>query len=412
MVSRLGYVACVTIAALSIAAADERGRIRLVSKLSGRSEAVRMQTLAELETQRAQARQALPSLAAAAAKLGKEAAPDDLVGPSVVRLLRLIGSFDDPLAEGVLVELLDAEHLGIAMVAAETLGENKFHSAIDFLKKQTGRADYSVNYAFRFNLMRALMLMQHSDAVEFVSEQSDQLDGQLKFKIEQSLDEVTVEHFGGDRQRFDQWTEQRRKRRLFSEDGRSAGHLPESLQRIEFGQPSYYGIAIRAQRLLFILDHSGSMKAYDGGQTRLDRAKAELIRAIEALPADTEFGILVYETKVNPWRAGLVTATSENKQRAVQYVRRLDYGDKTNTYDALRLALEFDDELESVFLLSDGEPTFGKLVAKPAILNDILHRNRFRHLTINTVGIAVENQTEDFLKQLAEATDGEYRSAN
>ena len=111
------------------------------------------------------------------------------------------------------------------------------------------------------------------------------------------------------------------------------------------------------------------------------------------------------------WREDLVYASEENKLEAIQFVRRLGYGDRTNTYGALRRSLEFDDDLEAVFLLTDGRPTAGNIVAPSGIVNDILHRNRFRHLNFNTIGIAVEGPTESFLKRLAEESNGEYRKA-
>jgi hypothetical protein len=106
-----------------------------------------------------------------------------------------------------------------------------------------------------------------------------------------------------------------------------------------------------------------------------------------------------------------VAATEENKRAAVDFIRRLGYGDKTNTYGALRYSLEFDDQLEAVYLLTDGKPTIGEIVSKPRIVADILHRNRFRHLNFNTIGIAVDGSTKAFLQQLAKESNGEFREA-
>lgn len=162
---------------------------------------------------------------------------------------------------------------------------------------------------------------------------------------------------------------------------------------------------------MFIIDNSGSMRDYWGGATRLERAKAELIHAIEDLPADAKFSIVSFHTTVNPWRNELLEASEENKREAIQFVRRLGYGVKTNTYGALRQSLEFDDELEAVFLLTDGKPTVGKIIPTRGIVSDIMHRNRFRHLNFNTIGIGVQGPTEDFLRTLAELTGGEFRTA-
>ena len=120
---------------------------------------------------------------------------------------------------------------------------------------------------------------------------------------------------------------------------------------------------------------------------------------------------MFYETGVRLWRNELVLASESNKLEAIASIRRLGYGDRTNTYGALRESLAFDNDLESVFMLTDGRPTIGATVEPAKILADILGRNRFRHLNFNTIGIAVNPNTEAFLKQLADGSGGEYRRA-
>ena len=127
---------------------------------------------------------------------------------------------------------------------------------------------------------------------------------------------------------------------------------------------------------------------------RLTRAKLELIKVIRELPEETEFALMFYETSVRYWRKELVLANQENKLEAIAFVRRLGFGDRTNTYGALRGSLTFDDDLETVFMLTDGKPTIGATVQPAKILEDILSRNRFRNLNYNTIGIAVNPATE------------------
>ncbi len=382
---------------------------RLYRSLVGRNEIVRLRALASVNPKQNPA--ALPDLIAAARVQADKAADEELVTTSTVALLFLIGQFDDPSAEALLIELLDARHTGIAMISADSLGTNQRTGAIQALKEQSKRPAFSENYGFRFNLVRALAQMKHPDAVEFLTELENTIDGQLHFHLMKVLDEVTIHDFRGDKQRFEKWQQ---RDEIASEDRVrffTAGDRPESLDRIQFVAPQYYGIDIHAKRLMFIIDHSGSMKEYWGAYTRLDRAKYELVRAIEELPEDTEFAIAFYESTVRMWREELVRATAENKREAIQFVHRLGYGDKTNTYEALRRALEFDEALEAVFLLTDGRPTTGNLVVPGQIVPDIIHRNRFRHLNINTIGIAVEGATQQFLESLAEQSNGEYRTA-
>jgi hypothetical protein len=367
-------------------------------------------------------REALDDLIASVRQHAEETAADEIAKPSTVALINLIAEVDAPESEAVLVELLDAPHLGISMLSAETLGRKKFYGAIESLKRQTNREEYQTKYAFRFNLIRSLAQMEHPDAIEFLAQLRTSLDGQLRFHLDELLDEVTLDHFQGDQQRYDEFRNPKAKpgsavSSVGSGDQeresifKTANYEPESLQRMRLKPQQYYGIDIHARRLMFIIDHSGSMKDYWGGMTRLERAKAELTRAILELPGEVEFAIVFYHTSVRYWRNVLVAATEENKREAIDFVRRLGYGDKTNTYGALRYSLEFDDQLEAVYLLTDGKPTIGEIVSKPRIVADILHRNRFRHLNFNTIGIAVDGSTKAFLQQLAKESNGEFREA-
>lgn len=395
----------------------------LLRTLTGRNEAIRLRVIASFNGDPASKRESLGDLIAATRRNAAETANDELVRPSTVQLISLIGGVDSPDSESLLIELLDAPHVGIAMLSADVLGKNKFYGAIEFLKQQVDRPDYATKYGFRFNLVRSLAQMEHPDAVEFLSELRGSLDGQLRHQIELLLSDVTVKHFHGDEQRYQQWQGAQNPEQAEQADRaekpadrevifKPAAFEPESLNRIKLQRPhQYYGIDIHAKRMMFIIDHSGSMKHYWGGYSRLERAKHELIRAITELPEDAKFGIIFYHTTVKQWRNILLPADEENKREAIQFVNRLGLGDKTNTYGALRKSLEFDDELEAVFVLTDGRPTAGQIVAPMAIVNDVLHRNRFRHLNFNTIGIAVEGPTEAFLRRLAEESNGEYRQA-
>lgn len=413
--------------ALTPATGDQGDDSALLRTLTGRSEEIRFRALAGINASQNKLHH-LDDLICAAKRNASETSPDELVRPSTVQLIYMIGSIDSPETERLLIDLLEARHLGIAMLSADVLGKYKFYGAIEHLKRQVDRPDYTAKYAFRFNIVRALAQMEHPDAVEFLTKLRSTLDGQLRYQIDQLLDAVTVKHFHGDEARYQAWKEGESTSQVPQEATaehpsesesadrdivfRPAGFEPESMQRIKLQRPhQYYGIDIHAKRMMFIIDHSGSMRNYWGGYSRLQRAKHELIKAITDLPEDAKFGIIFYHTSVRQWRNRLLPADEENKREAIQFVKKLGLGDKTNTYGALRHSLEFDDDLEAVFVLTDGRPTVGQIVAPMAIVNDVLHRNRFRHLNFNTIGIAVQGPTEAFLRRLAEESNGEFRQA-
>jgi len=382
---------------------------RLARMLSGSNEVVRLKTIASLRAMPERCIAALPELISVVKAEASEAKVNESIRPSAVQLIDLLGSIHRPEVEQALAELLDAAHPSIAIVAANTLGENQFTGAIEALKRQADRPEFPLSYGFRFNLVRAFALMKHPDAIEFITALRPNVDGQLSFEIEKQLANVKEFDFQDDPKRFEAWQKSRESKKISLVSG---GSESEARERLALGQSKqYYGIDIEAKRMMFIIDNSGSMNEVEAGMTRLHRAKYELTRAIELLPNDAEFAIVFYSTAVHPWKHKLVTATAENKREAIVFIDRLGYGNRTNTYGALRQSIEFDSNLEAVFLLTDGRPTIGDIVLPQAIVDDIMHRNRFRHLNFNTIGISLDNATDQFLKTIAEMSGGEFRKA-
>ena len=385
--------------------------------LTGNSEKTRLRMIANCKRQSIHLDAELEALLGASRRNISEAETANTIRTSTSQLLYLVGTLDKPEVESLFIDALESPLIGIRMLAVDILGQYQFDGSIDFLKRQVSCPEYKEMYGFRFNLLRAFTRMKHPDAIDFLTELLPTLDGQLRHLIDKFLESATVHDFGGDEERYSQWLARKdtpAENEKKQDDGdkivfKTAGY--ESEDRIKFAKNQYYGINIYAQRVMFIIDHSGSMEDQWLGMSRLTRAKLELIKVIRELPEDTEFALMFYETNVRLWRKELVLASEDNKLEAIAFIRRLGYGDRTNTYGALRESLAFDNDLESVFMLTDGRPTIGATVEPAKILADILGRNRFRHLNFNTIGIAVNPNTEAFLKQLADGSGGEYRRA-
>ena len=274
------------------------------------------------------------------------------------------------------------------------------------MKQQTQRPEFVTNYGFRFGLFRAVAQIEDPDAVEFLTKSLPTLNGQLAHEVHKFLERVTVAHFRGDQANFDAW-KRRRSQRL---DSMTDNDFSSSeYRRPIYEQPKYYGIGIHAKKLVFVIDHSGSMGEIENGQSKLVRAKRELIYAIRSLPETTEFTIVLFESSVRQWRKSLVEASDRNKKAAIRYVTRIRQEKGTNTYGGLKRALGLDDDVEAVFLLSDGVPTRGTFVAPQQIIRAVRRQNAFRHIIINTVGISPTGVTQRFMRELAAQNGGKYQ---
>jgi hypothetical protein len=216
----------------------------------------------------------------------------------------------------------------------------------------------------------------------------------------------------------------------------------------------FAGIPTTSTSVLFIIDVSGSMDdlvvekdKFQGYRDyrRFTVVQEELLKAIDSLTPNTNFDILAFATDIHTWKKRLVPANVVNKEAAKSHVRslkpiggtedqysamsglggtaNLDAG-KTNTLKALLYVFGVDPEkpvkavitgfdknaikspLDTVYFLSDGRPSVGKLIETNEILKEVRRHNEIYRIVIHT--IAIGDFTKHFLQQLAEENGGVY----
>ncbi len=207
--------------------------------------------------------------------------------------------------------------------------------------------------------------------------------------------------------------------------------------------PNYYGIETRSHRIVFIIDVSGSMKEPIGkaparvitgeddrkqghSGPKIEVAKKTLAQAIEKLPKDAYFAIIVFNHSVRWFKEKMLPATGGNKKAAQAFIRELQPAGATFTYGALERAFQYagtgatdkhyDPAVDQIFLLSDGAPTDDdSRKAKPMkgkkILEAVSQWNRLSKLQIHTIAIdpAVgKGAFIKFMKSLAKENHGTY----
>lgn len=172
---------------------------------------------------------------------------------------------------------------------------------------------------------------------------------------------------------------------------------------------SYHDIPVVSSRIAFLVDRSGSMAAPLGGtdkkRTRLVEAKNQLVRVIEALPDKTMFNVVVYETAVVPMWDELRKCGDENRKEAIEKTEKIALGGGTNIFDALEKALS-DPKVDTIYLLTDGQPSAGRIVDVEQILDEVQRLNRTRQVVIHSIGLGIDS---DLLRRLSEMSGGTYK---
>ena len=149
----------------------------------------------------------------------------------------------------------------------------------------------------------------------------------------------------------------------------------------------------------------GAVVLKDGKARKIDILKKEMTRLLKRLPADTFLNMISFDATYKPWQKVLQPLRGRGRARALSYVAKITTGSGTNVFDTLEFALK-DKRVDTIYLLTDGLPTRGRIKAPAAIIKEIDILNRARGVTIHTIAFGAESC---LLQQLAERNGGQYR---
>jgi hypothetical protein len=175
-------------------------------------------------------------------------------------------------------------------------------------------------------------------------------------------------------------------------------------------------------------------------RTRIDVAKKELINTLYVLSPKVHFNVIWFEATPSPWRQELVPATWTNKMEAIQATDKVIPSGGTNIWDALELAFRMIEPaaakpgtgpvaidkkvnyatatngVDTMFLMSDGRPTVGRIATTDDLVFELRKVNRLRKVTIHTICMGdrvpgsaiIDGPDPAFLKRIADQNSGDF----
>ena len=188
--------------------------------------------------------------------------------------------------------------------------------------------------------------------------------------------------------------------------------IPQPPEQHAGTQAGFYGIPIKSERVIFVIDQSGSMSAAGDvdaeddakAVNRLDVAVREVLGAVAKLKNSARINVILFHTTIHPWKDKLQKLGPSTRAELRKELESKKPTGGTNLYDGLELALQTKD-VDTIFLLSDGVPGSGKYVATPDILRAVRRENQTRRVAIHCVSIGMDSE---LLRLLAEENGGRY----
>jgi len=335
----------------------------------------------------------------------------------------------------------------VLAMALSVVGEKVMKEEIDAVIPHLDHEDWQVRLA----AIEALGEFKEDKGIVHLIDLLMNERGRLRFDIEKALKKTTGKDFGRDANAWRKWFFERDLKKDEPPEAEKPPENPDAPKHPGsiVKEPTYFGIKVVSDRVLFIIDVSKSMKTpididkmklmRDAATTgegkkddkdkeefeesvkwwkikdRLDLAKAHLAYVIKNLGDHQQFEMVSFSEKITPWNGGrVVKAKTRNKLRALNWIEELKVEEATAAGAVLDFAFEmagpgatdknYKSGVDTIFFLSDGAPSDR---SADEILEEVRGRNRLRKIRIHV--IAILNYSTAFLRKLAEQNGGVYK---
>ena len=184
------------------------------------------------------------------------------------------------------------------------------------------------------------------------------------------------------------------------------------------GGASFFGTPRTGQRVVYLVDFSGSMASDADGSTRISVLKKELVRSIEELNERMNFAVIFFSH--NAWTidieeadagwnglnqtpvAAWYPASPQVKQQYIAKVQSMGPGGNTAWYPPLKMAFAMIPQPDIIYLLSDGEPR-----DFDTTINELEEMNT-GDIPVDTIAFELPGTPARYMMDIAQQTGGRF----
>lgn len=355
-----------------------------------------------------------------------------------VAVLRALRTMDAEEHSKIFHEAIESRHWPVRAIAADIFGGTHDAELIPSLEPLLDDAFPEVQVA----AIHAIRKIGGRDAVPPLVAALETAEGRTKDDLADALLWLTGEDLGPDAIAWKTWW------KLHGDTAEVKGITREEFDRLreessDRSTGTYYGLRVISRYVTFVIDVSGSMQepyfaeasrsgeegkkkkgsgtSVEPGESekkkrgkirreerqKIEVAREELKRALHGLRNGTQFNLIQFDSQFHRWQPALVEMSDEVREEAIAHIDSLKPGGMTNVYDTLEAALS-DPKVNTVYFLSDGAPTNGRVTDPDEILGRIAELNEVRKVKIHTIGFHLDPVARELMRKLAEQNYGSF----
>jgi len=279
----------------------------------------------------------------------------------------------------------------------------------------------------RLETIHALGDLRMPEVVELLIQTMETERGRLQEDVVAQLEQLTGQSFGFDVASWKDFVARAPADFLSTPGAHQATRL--GTPRFGVGGVRYHTIGTASQRFILVTDLSGSMETpirlpgFGEPEPRIQLVRDELTRLINGLDPTIGFDLITFRDTVEVWKSQMTLANDAQKRAALAQVASYRASGGTNIYGALQAVFDIAQaamedtthslqDVDTIFLLSDGAPSDGLIRDTDLLLQYVAERNRTLRLRIHCISLVAlgETEAETFLKKLAALGGGGYTS--
>lgn len=172
----------------------------------------------------------------------------------------------------------------------------------------------------------------------------------------------------------------------------------------------FNGLEVTSDHVAFVLDRSSDMlKTMTGGKTKDAASREEFEKTLGTLSSGVVFDVVVYGAKTQHFAKQPTPLDAKARADAAKFVAGVKCEGRKNIWEVLENACSQDD-VDTVYLLSSGEPEVGLYVHWNRVCEQLAILNRHHKIVIHGVSYSDSKWYRDQIEHVATSTGGKFVS--